>query len=221
MTLRRFLFLFYFIFVSLGAAKHRPIVMLDPAGHARDEGRKLRSEYERGATFRFAEELRKALEKKYDLKVLLTRDPGEVVQQYQNASFSNRVSADLFLRLQLYRENDVKPTISIYHLVFNSLVDFAHRSYDSLVFIPLREAHFQNIHRTKQFGNKLAKALSEDGYQRNFDCNGLVGLPLKDLIGIQAPALTIECGIYNDNQWQQLIEPLVESFSTVLGSLEA
>ena len=64
MTLRRFLFLFYFIFVSLGAAKHRPIVMLDPAGHARDEGRKLRSEYERGATFRFAEELRKALEKK-------------------------------------------------------------------------------------------------------------------------------------------------------------
>ena len=219
MRVRTLVSVFLFVLVcSFAVNAKQLVVMIDPAGHSQDAGRDLLDGKERGATLRFAEELSKRLKDEYGVQVVLTRGAGEVVLPYQNASFSNRLPVDFFIRLQLYSRGNrlqVKPKIFLYHLVFNSLVDFSLHNLDLLAFLPVSQAHFGNIHKTKRFGMEIKNYLSADNYKRYFDCLGLYGLPLKDLAGIQSPAIIIECGICERDQWKQLVEPLVKSFSFI------
>ena len=205
------LIIFVCLFFNIFPQNRKPILLVDPAGNVSDVGRKLGERYERGATLKFAESLQKKAEEKYNVRVILTRSPGEEILPFQNASFSNRLGADFFIRLQLYRESTIKPKIFLYHLVFDPMVDFAKRNIDSLTFVPVYQAHFANINKTKSFGKKIYDSLNLQLYRKYFDVDSLQGVPLKHLVGIQAPALTIECGISYDDQWKSLVDPIVES----------
>ena len=119
--------------------------------------------------------------------------------------------------LALLHEKGCEPKIFLYHLVFDPMVDCAKRNIDSLTFISVNQAHFANIHKTKSFGQKMYESLNLRLYKKYFDCNPLQGLPLKHLVGIQAPALTIECGISYDDQWKVLVDPLVDSLRFIEG----
>ena len=58
-------------------ADNQITIMIDPAGHAKNTGRKLSDGYERAETLKFAEALKVTLEELYKAKALLTRAPGE------------------------------------------------------------------------------------------------------------------------------------------------
>lgn len=187
------------------------LVMIDPAGHAKNVGRRLVESYERGETFKFAEKLKDALSEKYGVRSVLTRYPGEEIIELQNASFANRLQVDFYLSLNIYREESVKPKIFVYHLVYDPMVDLARRIIDNLLFIPIHQAHFKNIHRTKFLCNHMRSILFKPDYQKKFDFYGPYGIPFKPLIGVTAPAIGIELGISEEDKWQNLVEPLVES----------
>ena len=195
----------------LEAQQNLVTIMLDPAGHAKNTGRKLTNGFERAETLKLAESLSAILEERYKLKVVFTRSPGEEIVPLQNASFANRLDIDFFLSLHIYKEESAKPKIFAYHLVFNPIADFAKRIIDPLSFIPVYQAHFMSINRTVFAGTMIKSTLNRPDYQKQFDFYGLYGIPLKPLVGMSVPALLLEIGINEDDKWQTLVEPIIES----------
>jgi len=209
--IRILLFISMLVTSRLEAKQHPVTIMLDPAGHARNTGRKLANGFERAETLKLAESLSTLLEDRYKLKVVFTRSPGEEIVPLQNASFANRLDVDFFLSLHIYKEESAKPKIFAYHLVFNPIADFALRTIDPLSFIPVHQAHFMSIQRTVFAGNMMRSTLLRQEYQKLFDFYGLYGIPLKPLVGMSVPALLLEIGINEDDKWQSLVEPIIDS----------
>lgn len=206
------IFLLTFLFLSSIFITNAS-VMINPAGHARDPGRRLIEGVERAQTFKFAEKLQQELQKKYGIKVILTRYPGEEISEWEPASFANRLGTDFYLSIHLYREESLKPKVFLYQLVYNPMIDLYVKSFDPYVFLPVNQAHFQNINKTRFYGKCIKDTLTLKPYKNRFDFYGLYGLPLKPLCGIVAPALLLEVGIHRDEQWPSLIDPVVESLS--------
>jgi len=210
------LHLFLTISTAQAALSQPPLIMIDPAGHAKDPGRRLHQNYERAQTFQCAQALKAALEQQSNSRVLLTRSPGDEIVPLQNASFANRMDAQLLVRLSFYKEEAEKPKLYLYNLVYDPVIDFAQRTRDPLSFIPVHQAHYKNIQTTTNYGQKMHQLLTLGGYQKQFDCMPIKGLPIKGLVGIQAPAILIEIGLTDDTQWNLFIEPISKAIAAVL-----
>lgn len=187
--------------------------MIDPAGDVKNPGRKIDNNFERTLTFNFVENLKNRLQEKYNLRCILTRSPGEQVFELQNASFANRLNADFYLSVHIFKSELVKPSVFIYNLVYNSVFDLANRVIDSYKFVSIDQAHFLNIKKTQYFGQHIKNCLTQENYKKNFDFYGLYGIPVKSLVGIIAPALIIELGVADQEQINSLIDPIIESLS--------
>ncbi|MBD3272972.1 hypothetical protein GF385_01315 [Candidatus Dependentiae bacterium] len=207
----KFTFFLLILLVFTKIDSKQLFIMINPAGHAKNIGRKLVEGYERSVTFKMAEVLKQKLEERYGIRCVLTRYPGEEIVDLQNASFANRLGIDFYLDLRIYRQEFIKPKIFIYNLVFNPISDFATRVFDPYKFIPINQAHFFNINITKSYGLRIKESLTKKHNKRNFDCFGVFGVPLRPLKGIIAPALCVEIGICDQEQWKNLTEPIVES----------
>jgi hypothetical protein len=212
--------IFFFALVlasNIHATDTTKIIMIDPAGDAKNTGRHLHGSLERAETYKCALELKTSLEKQFsNVRVILTRAPGDEIVPLQNASFANRLDVDFFIRLQLYHEYAEKPKIYLYQLIFDPILDMAHHAQNQITFIPVQQAHFQNIKTTTLLTEQIKSALSTRETQISFDCYGVYGLPIKPLVGIIAPAITVEMGLLADNNWQLFISPLVEGIKIAL-----
>ena len=196
-----------FLDPSLKGAKK--VIMINPAGHAGDPGRSL-SGFERAATFRFAQEIQNAFERGYDFRVVLTRVPGEKIVDFQNASFANRLNVDLFISVHLFKLDSAKPKVYLYQHVADPIGDFVNRTFPSLKMISVLQAHQVNIFRTKNIGQQLANTLLSSDNQKMFDFGGFYGIPLKPLCGIVAPAILIEVGVIQDDDWHVVLDAVVQ-----------
>lgn len=183
-----FLFIFLFKNMLIFASIEKPmLVMIDPAGHAKNVGRRLVEGYERGETFKFAEKLQQELQEKYQVRVVLTRFAGEEIVDLQNASFANRLNVDFYISLHIYRQEQVKPKIFMYHLVYDPMVDLARRIFDPISFIPIHQAHFRSIHKTRFYVQQMKDILIMPYHQKRFDFYGFYGIPFKPLCGVFCP----------------------------------
>jgi len=185
--------------------------MIDPAGDAANVGRKLVEGYERGVSLQFAEKLRSVLVSRYGIQVVLTRSPREIIPQLQNASFANRLNIDFFLSLHLYHQEEAKPNLFIYHLLYNPMVDLVTKSFNPLLFVPIHQAHFGSIAKTILLANMMKTVLTSESYKKRLNFYGPFGLPLKPLVGIMPPAVIVEVGICEESNWKHLVDPLAES----------
>ena len=71
----------------------------------KDAGRIVNDSFERGLTLQFAQELKKELELNFNnIRVVLTRIPGETLESLQNANFANRLNVDFYLSIHFYSE---------------------------------------------------------------------------------------------------------------------
>jgi N-acetylmuramoyl-L-alanine amidase len=192
------------------------LIMLDPAGHAKDTGRQLHHGYERAETYKCAEVLKRGLEHLDDVRVILSRTPGEELVPLQNASFANRFNADLVVRLSFYKETSDKAQIHLYYLQIDPLDD--KNRVGQSPFTPINQAHIDNIQTSLNYAQKLANALSDASYQALLTCADPKGLPIKPLIGIVSPAILIEIGLPKDDQWQPLCEALISSLQKIITS---
>ena len=197
--------------------ENKPIILIDPAGHVGNLGRLLLEGYERAQTLRFAHALKKEFLKKYNVFPVISRTSGELILPFQVPSFSNRLGTSLFLRIHMYREESEKPRLFFYQHLLDPEVDLAHRNFDLLSLIPIHQAHFSSAKKTKVYGEKICEYLNQKTFRRYFDCHQLLGIPLKSLVGITAPALLLEMGICRENKWKSLVGPIVESFGYACG----
>jgi len=62
----------------------------------------------------------------------------------------------------------------------------------------------------------MANVLSSSDYSKWFTVIGPHAIPLKPMIGIIAPALLIEIGLPNDDDWKQMIAPITESLKPII-----
>lgn len=191
-------------------------LMLDPAGDAKYTGRSIGNTFERSITMQMAQHIKEQLEENYPtVSVTLTRTPGEIIHPLQNANFANRLSVDLYINLSCVADFATKPTAYIYSYTNQ----FAFLPPPSLqTFIPYTHAFLVNDHITKAITQIIKKDLSEQ--QTFFTVKGVFAFPLKPTVGVLAPAFSIECGLNNQNQWQQYLPVLVHSISTIINHLE-
>jgi hypothetical protein len=189
-------------------------LMIDPAGDSMHTGREINDSFERGLTLQCAQELQQQISIVLpQLKTIITRSPGETVQSMHNARFANRMPINLYLRIGFYHEPEMPNHCSIFYYC-NNQTDFWYKN-TSLQFYPIDQAHVTHLKLTKQLGLTFLQILQNNTINPAFAPHGLFTIPIKPLIGIQAPALYLEAGLGNSTDWQYLIKPLISCIKAI------
>ncbi len=204
-------------FWPFNTVARRPFsIMLDPAGDTKNTGRIIEDSFERGITLQFAEQLKKLLEERHlGIRVVLTRFPGETIEPLQNANFANRLDIDLYVSIHFYQERGSRPTLYMYHFLYNPITDFWAKP-KALSFYPYDQAHLSNLTQTVLWGERIKNSLKSDEFKQLFDVKGLYGLPFGPLIGIKAPAIAFEAGLKNKTFWKIYLEPLAQAINNLI-----
>lgn len=199
---------------ALYPADHRFSIMLDPAGDAQHTGRQIDDSLERGITLQFAEQLKKLLEEMYpQVRVILTRFPGETIHPLQNANFANRLDIDCYVSLHFYQETQTKPRLFVYRFSYGD--DFVTKLPD-VSFCPYDQAHQINSGITKTWCSSITQVLTLDDHKQLFDFYGVVELPFKPLIGIKAPAFAFEAGLQDKNDGKRYLKAMALSLGSII-----
>lgn len=189
-------------------------IMLDPAGDAKNVGRILYSNFERGATLQFAQQLKQQIMQRYPrVEVILTRTAGETLEILQGASFANRLNVDLYISLNFYKEADIKPKVFLFY--FRNQTFFNCFPTTGLHFYPYHEAYTINFNKTKKCALLMQKWLQRKEYKHYFDCTDAIGIPFRPLVGILPPAIGIEIGIKKSG-WDVYTAPIVGSLKKII-----
>lgn len=188
--------------------------MLAPAGDAQHTGRKLHDNFERGVTIQCAQALKKILEERHPtIRIILTRAPGEKIAPLQNAHFANRLAVNLYLSIHCYQEHNVKPRIYMY--TFSCGEEFL-TSQKDLCFYSIDRAHVRNHALTRSWATQLKQGLESVDDHNHYEIKGVYHIPFKPLIGIQAPAIALEIGLKDSDDWQLYIDALADALDTLL-----
>jgi N-acetylmuramoyl-L-alanine amidase len=188
--------------------------MLDPAGDAKQTGRKIGNAYERTLTLTIAQQLKELLEERFpQISVTLTRTPTEVIHPLQNANFSNRLPVDLFISLHCFKDSAPKPTIYLYR--YTNQYAFLPTP-DLTTCIPYHNAFLIQKVTTSAWLTILYQELQLPIYQSQFTTHGPYAFPCKPLIGIIAPAIAIEMGVTHPDSWKGYIPALADSIAAIL-----
>jgi N-acetylmuramoyl-L-alanine amidase len=189
---------------------YRMTIMIDPTAHARI----IDGCFEFGIALQCAEQLKQKLEEEYhQLRIVLTRRPGETVQPLQNANFANRLEVDFYLSIHFYQETDTKPKLSLYY--FSSGNDLVTKTFD-LCFYPYDQAYIFNKAQTDEWAHNMKQSLSQENYASLFEVKGPYAVPFKPLIGIKAPAIAIEASLKHVSDWKQYIDPIITSLRPII-----
>jgi len=189
-------------------------IMLDPAGDAKHTGRQIGDSLERGISLQFAQELKKSLEQTYpNIRVILTRFPGETIFPLQNANFANRLDVDFYLSIHFYPETQTKPGMFLYYFSQND--EFITKMPD-LFFCPYDQAHRINSTKTRNIAQTITTSLTNDTNKKLFAFHGIYGLPFRPLIGVKAPAVALEIGLKEKTEWKRYIQPITESLKAII-----
>jgi N-acetylmuramoyl-L-alanine amidase len=192
------------------------IVVLDPAGDAKRTGRRIGDNFERGLTLQCAEKIKELIERSAPyIKIVVTRMPGDIVYDLQNASLANRINADLFINLNFYYTQETKPTLFLYQFSYGN--DFAHHN-PGLALHTYDQAYKINKSITDEIAQVFKKSLLQQQYQSLFTVAGVYSLPIKPLIGIVAPSLTLEAGLKNKELWVNYCEAIAQSIIAVFSN---
>lgn len=195
-------------------------VMIDPAGDAQKMGRTIGDNFERSITFNYAHALKEELEKTVpQLRVVITREPGETAEPLQSATFSNRLHANLFISLTCYHESQEPATAALYYLLYDPITDFWYKKTARTSWDPYFTAHCANLKLSVLAAKTLQDALSAYRQKGLIQLAPYRGIPCKPLVGVQAPAICCEFGISSPDGWRLLIGPLVDGISHVIESL--
>jgi hypothetical protein len=174
-------------------------LMLDPAGDAQHTGRIIDTTFERGISIQCAHYLKQELERNNpNLRIILTRFPGETVQPLQNANFANRLKIDGYITIHFYHEKTTKPSLYIYYFCYENGVIPKN---NDLAFYPYDKAYLNNLTTTQQWAQIFQKSIDITLYTQKINLAGIFGVPFKPLIGIQAPALALEIGLKKADDW--------------------
>lgn len=193
-------------------------IMIDPAGDAILAGRIIGDSFERGITLQCAESLKHALETKLagQVRVLLTRLPGETIDHLQNAAFANSLHVNLYLSLNFYEEDAAELPLNIYYFSYNPVGDFWRKPDTSLSWIGYNQAYTPLFKTNHAYAHLLKQSLELSASFSRFIVKQPHGIPCKPLVGILTPALACECGLKNKDDWKSLVPILAEALCDII-----
>ena len=213
----------YFLFLCAlttcnlqGFSNDQFTIMIDPAGDAKHTGRLIGDTLERGISLQCAEQLKTTLLQKFkNVRVILTRVPGETLQPLQNASFANRLGVDLYISLYFYHEPENPAHVTLYYYLENPIADAWHKP-TNLALYQVNQAHLLNLKTTQAWGKIILDVLYDKRCSKFFSPRGLFGIPFVPLVGIKAPAIALEVGLKNKQDWQHITDPLVFAIERIM-----
>ena len=189
-------------------------IVIDPAGDARHTGRIIDETFERTITLQCAQELKQALEQRNPYaRVMLTRMPGETVEPLQNATFANRLQADLFISIHCYQETSVTPRCSLYRFSYNPATDAWYKKDERLHFVPLHLAYQDFAGQSDALINHLQTSLRQSEHHQHYIVEQPRACPCEPLLGVHSPAVCIEMGLAKKDDWQLIIRAIAQEFT--------
>lgn len=192
-------------------------IMLDPAGDAQNTGRIIGDNFERGITLQYAQKLKKALEELIPYaRIILTRFPGETLEPLQNAAFSNRLNADIYISINFYPALNELSRCFIYNLVYDPTTDFWHKKQKRQVFLPYNAAHLNQLNKSCALTNTIYANLKPLQNQGLFALEPIYRFPFKPIIGVQAASFGFEIGLHQKDDWQLFVKPLAQAIKAAL-----
>lgn len=195
-------------------------IMLDPAGDAQTPGRVIGESFERGITVQYAETIKALLEKNLsNVRVLLTRFPGETLEPLQNAAFSNRLGADLFISIHFYQESEQPAQCSLFYYMSDPASDMWQKRQTPLSWQPYNKAHLAAIRQSAHYAALLYQALKPYYRRGLFKLNDVMGIPCRPLAGVQAPAIMCEIGLHTKDSWTFLTGPVAEGIISIVQTM--
>ena len=191
-------------------------IMIDPAGDARDTGREIDDTFERSLTLQSAQELKIELEKIAQTRIVLTRFAGDIIEPLQNAAFANRLNVDLYIRLQFYQTKEKTAPINTYYTLYNPHTDLWEKKSTQLTLLPFDQAYKRSVKKTKQMAQSFSDNLKKMASNYTSKSKEPLGLPLKALAGIDAPAVVIEIGLKTKDSWKALVPLLAAALEPLI-----
>lgn len=205
----------YLLFIFFCTITQPFTIMIDPTGNEQYAGREIKDTFERGITMQCAQELKKQIHENFsNIRVILTRSACEIVQPFHNALFSNRVQPELYLRIGFYHEPDRPSHVALFYYCQNP-TDFLQKM-NYLQFYHVDQAHLLHLKLTKTLAFNFLNILKDNQINSVFVPYGLFAIPFKPFVGIQAPAIYIEAGLHNTNDWKHIIHPIIEFIRTIV-----
>ena len=199
------------------AAEPKKIIVIDPAGNSQNPGREIDDTFERSLTMQMAQDLKVYLEEKNpQIKVLLTRSPGENLEPLQNVSFSNRLGAELYISLNFFEQPEEKPSLFVYTLLLDPATDFLEKKGSELTLMPFDQTYKLSLKKTDEYAQLLTSSCKEGSKTSPLTCHRRISVPFKPLLGITAPALGIEIGIRRQNDWKKLTPVIAQALEKMV-----
>ena len=191
-------------------------IMINPAGDAVHPGRIVDSLFERTITAQCAQTLKKELEDKNpNLRIILTRFPGETVEPLQNATFANRLQVDCYISIHCYQSTTQNPTCCLYQYTYDSLADQWYKKSNRLTVTPLHLAHQQFIEESNCIIKRIYTTLQQRENQSRLTTMAPRAFPFKPLMGIHAPTLGIEIGLTKKEDLHFVIDILLRALENL------
>lgn len=189
-------------------------IMIDPAGDAKVTGRQLDDNFERGITLQCVQRLQQIIEASMsDVRIIITRMPGETITELQNANFANRMAVDLYLSIHFYKEQEAVP--SWYFYTYDQS-DTTIIKPAQLAFYTYDKVYLINQHITKEWALLIKNTLEKSIFSKYFQYKGIFSLPFKPLAGIKVPAIAFEIGLKNKDSWLNCVDPLFRAIQTIV-----
>lgn len=194
-------------------AKQTFTLVIDPAGDTQYHGRIIGNQFERNLTLECAEFLKKELNAIFpELRIVLTRFPGETPTPFKNASFANKIGSNLFISLMLYQQQETR-TVAIY--LFGTQDTYQPSASTPLHFTPLYKVHQPSAARSKHYAQQLYDQLAV-----TLKKTGIVRAPLAvafaPLEGIACPAFALELSVKNKHDALSMTSELVNALKDVI-----
>lgn len=192
-------------------------IMLDPAGDGQRTGRTVLDTFERSITLACAQALKQELEKHVaDIRVIVSREPGEILEPLQTATFANRLRTHLFIHLSCHQLAQAPATCALYYFVYNPVTDFWRAKPEPTAWEAHFFAHRRNLALSAACARQVHTALAAYRQRGGFKLSPAHGIPSRPLVGVQAAAICCEIGLAESQGWQPFIEPLVEGLAGVI-----
>ncbi len=187
-------------------------LLLDPTGDAQYTGRTIDDTFERGVSLQLAQELKHMLEDLYpEINCVLTRIPGETVEPLQNATFANRLPADLFVHIGIASHTKPLPVIATYVMSSNRSALVQPGAGASLSFEPYTQAHEAISGVSYAQAQAFVHALKNQGSAVAATIVTPRALPFHPLVGMHVPALGIEIAVKSKDELKALLLPIARA----------
>jgi len=189
--------------------------MIDPIGDAKYTGREIEDTFERVVTLQCAQKLKEVIAYHFPhVQVIITRTAGEKTTERQNASFANRMNVNLYLAISFYYQSSIPNNVTIFYYRQNSMDQY--HKYDPYKFYHITETHLIHNNLSMNIAKIFTQAFQDKSINNYFLPLGNFGIPCMSLFGVTSPAIYIEAGLKNKNDWHHLINPIIITIKELL-----